>query len=91
MQNNDTRSIFAAIVGKPNVGKSSLLNRLVGEKVAIVTQKPQTTRTRITGILTRGATQFVFWTRPAFTSRAQSWASAWQKPRRTAWPRATLR
>ena len=55
-----TRSAFVALVGKPNAGKSSLLNRLVGEKVAIVTEKPQTTRTRITGILTRGEAQLVF-------------------------------
>ena len=56
----ETRTAFIALVGKPNAGKSSLLNRLVGEKVAIVTQKPQTTRTRITGILTKGETQLVF-------------------------------
>lgn len=56
----ETRSAFIALVGKPNAGKSSLLNRLVGEKVAIVTQKPQTTRTRITGVLTKDATQLVF-------------------------------
>lgn len=56
----ETRTAFIALVGKPNVGKSSLLNRLVGEKVAIVTQKPQTTRTRITGVLTKGETQLVF-------------------------------
>ena len=55
-----TKTVFAALVGRPNVGKSSLLNRLVGEKVAIVTAKPQTTRTRITGILTQRATQYVF-------------------------------
>lgn len=63
-----TRSIFVAIVGRPNVGKSSLLNRLVGEKVAIVTSKPQTTRTKITGILTKEATQYVFLDTPGIHS-----------------------
>ncbi|MBR4881207.1 MAG: GTPase Era, partial [Clostridia bacterium] len=51
---------FVAIVGRPNVGKSTLLNALLGEKIAIISKKPQTTRNRITGILTRGETQFVF-------------------------------
>lgn len=55
-----TKSEFVAIVGKPNAGKSSLLNSMIGEKIAIVSNKPQTTRTRITGVLTKGATQFVF-------------------------------
>ena len=53
-------TIFTAIVGRPNTGKSTLLNAILGQKVAIVSSKPQTTRTRITGILTKDDTQFVF-------------------------------
>ena len=55
-----TKSAFIAITGRPNVGKSSLLNAMVGCKIAIVSDKPQTTRTRIMGILTRDETQLVF-------------------------------
>ncbi len=55
-----TKSVFVAITGRPNAGKSSLTNLLVGEKVAIVSPKPQTTRMRINGILTKGETQYVF-------------------------------
>ena len=57
---NTKRSAFITIVGIPNVGKSSILNRLSGHKIAIVSSKPQTTRTRITGILTQGDDQLVF-------------------------------
>lgn len=54
------KSAFVAIVGVPNVGKSSILNALIGQKVSIVSAKPQTTRTRIMGVLTKGETQLVF-------------------------------
>lgn len=63
---DESRSAFITIVGKANVGKSSLLNRLIGEKIAIVTDKPQTTRTRITGVLTKGETQYVFLDTPGW-------------------------
>ena len=61
-----TKTAFIAIVGCPNVGKSSILNRLLGQKIAIVSDKPQTTRTKIMGVLTEGDTQLVFTDTPGY-------------------------
>lgn len=62
--NKTTKNVFVTIAGRANAGKSSLLNALVGEKIAAVSDKPQTTRTKITGVLTEGQTQFVFMDTP---------------------------
>lgn len=61
-----TKNAFIAIVGCPNVGKSSILNKLLGQKIAIVSSKPQTTRTKIMGVLTDGETQLVFTDTPGY-------------------------
>ncbi len=63
---SERKTAFIAIVGRPNVGKSSILNRLLGQKVAIVSSRPQTTRTKIMGVLTEGDVQLVFTDTPGF-------------------------
>ncbi len=62
----ETKSAFISVVGRPNVGKSSLLNKLIGQKISIVSNKPQTTRTKIIGVLNREAVQLVFVDTPGF-------------------------
>ncbi|MBP0979408.1 MAG: GTPase Era [Oscillospiraceae bacterium] len=64
--NLESKSVFVGVVGLANVGKSSLINKLVGQKVSIVSNKPQTTRNKITGILTKDEVQFVFFDLPGF-------------------------
>ncbi len=68
-ENTSFHSGFIAIVGRPNVGKSTLLNHLIGQKISITSRKAQTTRHRITGILTEEQTQFVFVDTPGFQTQ----------------------
>lgn len=67
-----SKNIFVTIIGRANVGKSSLLNALVGEKIAMVSDKPQTTRTKISGVLTKGEIQYVFMDTPGIQYKTKN-------------------
>ncbi len=71
MEKRETKTVFATICGRPNVGKSTLLNALLGKKVSIVSPKAQTTRARVTGVLTKDGCQYVFLDTPGY-HRAKS-------------------
>lgn len=72
MTESQTRSGYVAIVGRPNAGKSTLLNALLGQKISITSRRPQTTRQNILGIVTRETSQLVFLDTPGFQTRYQS-------------------
>lgn len=71
VQDDDFRTGYAAIVGRPNVGKSTLLNALIGERVSIVSAKPHTTRHRILGVLNRPSRQTIFVDTPGLQRASQ--------------------
>ena len=72
-----TRAGFVALIGEPNAGKSTLLNRMVGAKVSIVTHKVQTTRARIRGVCMEGRTQIVFVDTPGLFRPGAGWTAPW--------------
>ena len=72
-----TKTAMITIAGRPNVGKSTLVNYLVGEKIAIVSNKPQTTRNRICGIVTKTKPSLCLLIHPVITGHVPSWAIIW--------------
>ena len=73
---NGYKSGFAGIVGRPNVGKSTLLNNLMHRKMAIISEKPQTTRNKIRSVLTRDDAQIIFVDTPGFHKPKTPWENA---------------
>ena len=82
---------FVAFAGRPNAGKSTLLNRIVGQRVSIVSSKPQTTRTEVRGVLTRPDAQIVFVDTRASTSPALCSDARSTRPRPRLWQASTWR
>ena len=77
MTNNTFKSGFVAILGRPNVGKSTFLNHVMGQKIAIMSDKPQTTRNKIQGIYTTDKEQIIFIDTPVSINRIMRWAILW--------------
>ena len=91
MNDSAHRAGVVALLGRPNAGKSTLLNRLLGEKLAIVTHKPQTTRSRILGILNTEGAQILLLDTPAFTRRARRRSTRRSTRSSIGWPRTATR